>query len=243
MSRPIAIVPSSVTRAVATLLAFAALALGADARATIYACPTPSGGTQFQDRPCARAAAASTGAPVARSRAPVGLHASWFVRPPGSDVVARCDDDGCRCDALDRPFESGLALAVADALYVDGAWHRLENAVAERAANAPDGPPPETLDRLVDEAACDVLISQRILRAHASGVLADLRRRARETEERGFDDGIACAAGDAVACEAEDALALYRRMVTDLVALRAPRERDADDAPTESVSAADRASR
>ena len=245
MLRPIALVPPALSRAVALVVACGALALapGTPAGAAIYVCATPGGGKQFQDRPCARARAPSAATPTARGRTPVGLHESWFVRPPGSDVVARCDDGGCRCDALDRPFDGGLALAVADALYVDGAWHRFETALAERAANAPDGPPPATLDRLVDEAACDVLISQRILRTHASAVLAELRRRARETEERGFDDGIACAAGDTIACEAEDALALYRRMVADLVALRAARGSDVDDALPTPFSEAGRASR
>ena len=114
---------------------------------------------------------------------------------------------------------------MADALYLDGAWHRLEEAQAARRRDAFDGPPPATLDRRVDEAACDVMMSQRILRTHASDVLAGLRRRARETEERGYDDGIACETGDVVACEHVDALALYRRMVADLIALRTPTRR------------------
>ena len=208
----------------ATLLALASSLPATTADAAIHACPTEDGTTVFQDRPCERRESVAAAARPTRARAPAGLHESWFTRPAGADVFASCDEHGCRCDAIARPFDSGLPLAVADALYLDGAWHRLEEALAARRRDAFDGPPPATLDRRVDEAACDVMMSQRILRTHATDVLAGLRRRARETEERGYDDGIACETGDVVACEHVDALALYRRMVADLIALRTPRD-------------------
>ena len=179
----------------------------------IHACRDADGSMQFQDRPCERRAAAAA-APVAAEtlRTPAGMHPSWFERPAAGGAAAQCEETGCTCSGISRPFRRGIEQAVADALYLDGAWHRLESDIA------PSGSPDADLVAL-----CDVLMSQRTLRLYAERALKTMRSRARDAENRGFHRPGACEAGEALACEALDDFLLYRRIVADSATLRQPR--------------------
>lgn len=216
---------SRTTRTLLALGVTIVAAAGVDgARAAIHACPTADGTTVFQDRPCERIAPAARERRARRPDTPVGLHPSWFERPARARERAWCDERGCECGAQERRFDGRLALAVSDALYLDGAWHRYERSAAalDDVANDDEA----ALDRLrrqLEEAACEVQMAQRTLHAHAERVLGALRARARAAEERGFDDPAACDAGGLDACEYLGDVELYRRMLDDLAALRLPR--------------------
>jgi len=112
---------------VLSVLIFGLMVEASPVNAGIHACPMPSGGTIYQDRPCDEDARSPT-APVQRTRSElptIGLHSSWFERPMHAGDRAFCDKRGCECGQLENKFEFGLAQAVADALYIDGNWHRL----------------------------------------------------------------------------------------------------------------------
>ena len=192
--------------------------------AAIHACTLEDGHTVFQDRPCERRAPSTGAATPTRSTPPAGIHPSWFERPLEVVERARCDERECRCGSIRRSLDGTLPTAVADALYLDAAWHTYRTSVEAWRRNEPGGPDRDTLRRLGEEAACDVAISQQILNLHAEDVLGGLRALTREAEERGLDDPGACRAGNADACGYLDALALYRRMLDDLAVLRTPRE-------------------
>ena len=178
----------------------------------IHACRDADGTMQFQDRPCERRAAAATPVAAETLRTPAGMHPSWFERPAAGTAAAHCEETGCTCSGISRPFERGIEQAVADALYLDGAWHRLESDIAP--ADSPDA----------DLAAlCDVLMSQQTLRLYAERAFRTMRSRARDAENRGLHRPGACEAGEALACEALDDFLLYRRIVADSATLRQPR--------------------
>ena len=183
--------------------------------AQIHACRSDDGSVQFQDRPCERVVSADAPATGGALRTPLGLHASWFENPPAHSLSATCDASGCTCGPIRRPFEGGPEQGVADALYLDGAWHRLENGVG-RTRSAPAA-------RSNEAAVCDVLMSQQTLRVYAEPVFAAMRTRARDAENRGYHRPEACEAGEAAACEALSDYERYRRVAADSVTLRRAR--------------------
>ncbi len=212
----------------------AALAAVAPTRAEIHACPTASGAIQFQDRPCAIVPRAAAPARPARRAAdipgtaqerppPLGIDDSWFERPQGSAREPLCDSRGCECGALDRPFDAGLELAVADALYLDGAWHRFEASLVALAAPDVEAAAAQRARIDIDDSACDVLMSQETLRRHAEAVMRRLRKRATVATDLGRDTPLACDGFDPAACEHYESLQLYERMSDDARALGKPR--------------------
>jgi len=216
------------------LLLLSALALvgggaSGEARASIHVCPVAGGGTVFQDRPCERGVSESGTRTDVPARSPAGVHRSWLARPAHTAERARCDSEGCSCGKLLRPLDGGIDIAVADALYLDGAWHRHDESVEAARNGTPDAPGREALRRAEREATCDLLIAQQIIRLHAEPTMASLRQRVREAEERGLDDPLLCDTGDPRACESLDTIERYRRMAADLAALRTPRDGGADE--------------
>lgn len=213
------------------------------AQAAINACRSDDGTTIYQDRPCPiRLASPSPSRSRHTMRAPAGIHSTWFERPTLTDVRASCNGVGCECGSVTRTYENGLPQAVADALYLDGAWHRLET--ERSAARANDGARATQAgtqagtrvgthttrgSETLQEAVCDVLMSQRTLRQHAEPVLAALRKKSRAAEANGFDQPEHCDSGNALACEYLDAVALYRRVLLDLQTLRSPRDEPGTD--------------
>ena len=189
---------------------------------------------QFQDRPCADVPSASPARSEAlgpsRRAPPLGIDPSWFERPAGSARAVLCDERGCECGPFERPFEAGIETAVAEALYLDGSWHRYEaSAAALAAADAADAA--LARDEL-DAAACDVLMSQQTLRRYAERAARDLRRRAADAVDLGRDTPAACDGFSDTACAHYEALQLHRRVDADARALGAPRDAllaDGDD--------------
>jgi len=196
------------------------------AHAGIYACPLPSGGTVYQDRPCEDAAkpGRSTAVPDTGSALPtIGLHSSWFERPTHAADRAFCDKRGCECGDIENKFESGIAQAVADSLYIDGNWHRYETGV-DNWLNA-NGTAAESYEMQleVQAAACEVMMAQEAIKQFADGVLRVLQKRADEAIDAGYDDPSVCDGNNDEACSLNVKLELFRRMLIDIRALELER--------------------
>lgn len=130
-----------------------------------------------------------------------------------------------------RKFKGGLPQAIADALYLDGSWHRFESTMMQLEQAELTAFARADLRKERDEAACNVLISQKILRLFGAQVLRELRAKKRYAEERGLDDPAACDSGDDLACTYTDLIAVYERIQADIKSMsgRARFESDEDD--------------
>ena len=195
------------------------------AHAGIHACPTPGGGTVFQDRPCSDDTKPLTiNEPETRSELPLfGLHDSWFERPIHASDRAFCDKRGCECGQLEDKFESGLAQAVADALYIDGNWHRYETGVDSWLNSKTTAAETYVLQLEVQDAACEIMMAQETIRMFANDVLRVLQRRADQAMASGNDKPSACNGYSEKACASYANFELFRRMVIDLQALELER--------------------
>ncbi len=199
------------------------LGLSNGVQATIYSCSTGNGGIVFQDLPCPMTSGQRK--PVQKKQElPFAIHESWFDLPGQAEGRAYCDRRSCECGDMQRTLDGSLDRAVADALYMDGGWHRYETSyqlwIDEPAGSA------NTYDlrRQMIENACNVMISQQILRKYADEVRTRLRRKVLIAEERGFDHPEPCQTSVKEACSYLDAVALYRRILADARALKTPRD-------------------
>lgn len=186
----------------------------------IKVCKLSDGTVVFQDTECAviPKTAENTSATGPKT-IPFGIEKSWFDEPPVMPARAACNDSGCQCGDNRRKFDSGIAMALADALYLDGSWHRLEATLAEMARSSFNHPEIDDLSRQRDEAACNILMSQLTLRMFGEQTLAQLRAKKRYAEDRGLDNPDDCDAGDISICEYTDNIALYHRLLSDIKAL------------------------
>jgi len=193
-----------------------------DVSAAIHACTTADGSTIFQDRPCPRRVPVESNAMVS-ARAPLGIHDSWFVKPEQSQGRAFCDKRGCECEKHERSHNGSLTRAVADALYMDASWHRYE--VSEALWQETPVNSSRRYDRRADliEASCSVMMSQQLLKQFADPTLTELRNKAQEAEERGYDIPDVCDSGDMTACDYYDAAELFKRLSRDAHALQRSR--------------------
>lgn len=162
---------------------------------------------------------------------PAGMDPSWFIRPPATTSQARCTNETCECNAQSYSYGGDKARAVAQALYIDGNWHRYQLLV-----NGSTGEPPGNVDTAIGtaagsavhaakiaRAACEVMVAQYILIHETEAVLRELRNRLAIGRARGFDQDGQCIQGDEAACTYQDDLRRYRMLQTDIGALRLPR--------------------
>lgn len=228
--------PSGNTRPCATAalcLVLVLLTLGSSpAECAVYTCSTAAGDVQFQDRPCAKSVTQSSSdrpersaGALSRRAVPAGIHPSWFDQPPGVKRRAVCETQGCTCGGIKRRFDSGLHFAVSDALYLDGAWHRYDINVAGlvEAMRADNPPAIREQQAILEEAVCDILMSQQTLMEFADQELRRLRRAAQVAEDLGRDDESSCDGFSAAACETYMQLLSYRTLAADAGALSVPR--------------------
>ena len=183
--------------------------------AAIFACPSANGDAViYQDRPCPVAQPVATAKATVR-QLPLGIHKSWFVMPEQADERAFCDRRGCECGRIERKHRGGLARAVADALYLDGSWQRYESAYQQWF----DSPSTSTGGYLKREdmqnAACEIMMSQQLLRTFADSVIAELQKQVRLAREKGFDNPEPCERGEDQACALFQSVELYRQLVID----------------------------
>ncbi len=203
------------------------------ASAAVYTCPDGNGDVQFQDRQCERTQAddartSSTSRSTASQGArtlPAGADPSWFATPDGVAHQAFCDESGCECGPFVRSFDSGLTFAVADALYLDGAWHRYQSSIESLldATQSGENARAFALRTEVEAAACDILMSQQTLRQYADRELRKLQRRAQNAEDLGRDSEASCDGFSEAACRDYQAVLTYRSMQLDAKALGQPR--------------------
>lgn len=201
-----------------------------NAEAAIYACPTSDGDVAYQDRPCEKKSSASERAnkddsesPYSNSEYPLGMHPSWFVSPALAPQPAYCDRLGCDCATLARNFRQGLGKAVADALFLEAAWHRYSASVVKMETDPPRGLAYLELQVEIEDSACEIQMSQITLKNYAERAVNKLEANAELAKLRGHTDYEKCDAGDDLACEDIDALKLFERVQLDLDTLRVPR--------------------
>ena len=212
-------------RHVLWLLTLSLLLLGLPDKvlATIYTCPAADGSTIFQDRPCPQGKTRIDESQVVH-KLPLDIHPSWFEIPEQAEERAICDRRQCECGLQERKHGNSLARAVADALYMDGGWHRYQTSYLQWRDEPAASDKDPLLRASVQEAACSVMMSQQLLRDFAGEVIDELQRTARLAEARGFDTPEPCEAGVEQACEYLDSVELYQRLLIDAWALRQPRE-------------------
>ena len=212
----------------AILLAVWVLLSPINAYAAIYACPTSNGDTAYQDRPCEKAKAAtdtSANKTEARDRPqyPLGLHPSWFISPEFAPQPAYCDRLGCDCASQARNFRRGLDAAVADALFLEAAWHRYSAQVIKMETDPPKGIAYLQLQVDIEESACDIQMSQLTIRNYAAYAVEELASQAEQAKSRGNTDYSQCIDPSSKECVDVEAYQLYQRVLTDLETLRSPR--------------------
>jgi len=193
-------------------------------QAGIFACPTAAGSKVFQDRPCEQQIRSIENLVRRTSRHPAGMHESWFVKPEQATDQAYCDKKGCECGEITRAFDGGLAQAVSDALYIDGNWMRYEASVVKWQSARHQTAKAWVLQREMDEAACEVLMSQRTLHEYTGKVMTSLKRRVRRAKELGYINASVCDGANPQACSYFEAIGLRQRLATDIKALRTGRD-------------------
>lgn len=185
--------------------------------AAIFACQSGEA-VVYQDRPCPQQKSTASTKKSAY-HFPLGMHESWFDLPPQAEDRAFCDRRGCECGQIERKHHDSLIRSVADALYLDGSWHRYEMAVDAWMEST--GPTSANYDlrAQVLESACEIMMSQVLLRNYAQSSLQALKKRAQTAEERGFDVELPCAQGIEQACSYYESVQLLNRLRRDAAAL------------------------
>ncbi len=209
----------------ACVVLFCLLATSHAAVAGVYSCKTANGVT-FQDSPCTLAKAPENKPKVKKSlnSQPAGIHKSWMEKPLGSRYSAWCDINGCECGPYDKAFDAGAQLAVADALYLDGSWHRYDNLNLELLAEAHDATKKFEISTALEEASCEIMMSQKVIKKFTRSTLKELKSIKIEAEARGYDTPDACDGSDFIACDYYSKVELYQRMMQDIKALKMPRD-------------------
>jgi len=225
------------------------------AHAAVFECPSLTGGTVFQDRPCEIPVTPEV-KDTLKNTLPAGIHSSWFEQPFYSEHKIACNDLACACGSISRTFSNDMSFAVADSLYIDGNWHRYEEAIARWQSAIPDSALAKSLKAGVSTAACEIQLAQETLLRFASETLKDMRSKARNAEDRGSDYPELCiddteeeeeidltdlanfkvgsnSSYDAAGCERYADLMRYRSLVNDAKALQVPRTSLISTASTE----------
>jgi hypothetical protein len=203
------------------------------AHAAIYACPAEGGGKIFQDRPCDETnpiekTKNNTSSPTANDKRarpdlPEDMHESWFDRPPLATNHVWCDRSGCECGPLERTFAGGITQAVMDALYLDGGWHRYNTMTVKLKDTVKNSFEYQQLRVDIDVAACDIMMSQNILKRYGDRKLQQIRQAAVVAEQMGYADPTLCDAGQLEACRQLEAYELFELIRADLSALKVAR--------------------
>lgn len=176
----------------------------------------------YQDSPCPfkkslkPTSKASNGYPLA-------IHESWFEIPEQAQERAFCDRRGCECDHQVKKHQNSLIKAIADALYIDGSWHRYEASYQVWLQTPTSSPESFEAHDLMQEASCDVMMSQTLLRKFANDAMVILRKHMRTAEERGYDVEQPCLDGIPEACELFDFVQYYKQIQIDSASLRRSR--------------------
>lgn len=200
------------------LFCVAILTINYPLQAAVFACPSADG-TSFQDTPCE---VKKTATSEVRQRVlyPLSIHASWFDRPDQAEDQAYCDRRGCECGNVTRSYNNAHAQAVADALYLDGSWHRYSTLYRKwESTPSSHSDSLNTLRSEMLEAACEIMVSQLIIRNYAEDVMAELTQDSKQAENRGFDVEEPCLQGVQDACSYYMSVRLVRQLRRDAASL------------------------
>lgn len=189
------------------------------AQAGIKTCSLADGSVVFQDTACTVVPNTEKKSAPISNEVPLGINQFWFDKPSASPNQAQCTKSGCDCGKYFREFKNGLAHAIADALYLDGSWHRYEVTMSQMELYTQGSIEYDDLRLERNEAACNILMSQKTLRLFGESVLKKLRNQKRHAENMGWDNPVDCDAGDLRICEHTDNIDLYLRIVSDVQAL------------------------
>lgn len=187
----------------------------------IYACQVGQN-TVYQDAPCPFKKSPKPANKVSNGY-PLAIHESWFEIPGQAQERAFCDRRGCECGRFVKKHQDSLIKAIADALYMDGSWHRYVSnyeAWLQTPASSPESF--EAREHML-EASCDVMMSQTLLRKYADDAIAMLRKHMRTAEERGYDIEQPCLDGIPEACELFELVQYYKQIQADSTSLRRSR--------------------
>ena len=200
-----------------------AMAQTSSTEAAIFACQSDNT-VVFQDRPCPLEKVAAKTQLKTNVSYPLDIHESWFKTPEHAADRAFCDKHGCECGNLVRQHSGSLELAVADALYLDGSWHRYESSY-RRWSETPASSQQIHAHRVqMMEASCEIMMAQTLLQNFSREVLLRLKKRLRDAEERGFDIEEPCVQGIDMACELYSSVKIYRQLTRDATALKNARQ-------------------
>lgn len=199
------------------------------ANAAIHACRLADGTVTFQDTACAVVPKAKAKKANKQPTIPFGIEKTWFDTPPVVPDRAICTKTECHCGMYSRKFKGGLPIAIADALYLDGSWHRLDSTLLQLEDTSLNSIAKADLRKARDEAACNILMSQQILRTFGDEVLRELRDKKRYAEDRGLDNPADCDAGDNLVCSYTDLITVYERIQVDIRAMRGRARVESDD--------------
>jgi len=213
------------------LLALWTALIVSPSHAAVYACPSPNGDTVYQDRPCAKiptkapntSSTSGTNESSSDSQYAFGMHESWFSPPLYAPQPAYCDRLGCDCATQTRNFRRGLAEAVADALFLETAWHRYAEQVIRLENDPPKGLALLELQVGIEESACDIQMSQMTVKNYVEKAVAELTIKANAAISRGNIDPDQCDGSNEKVCADVDAVGLYERVMQDIETLKLPR--------------------
>ena len=189
------------------------------AHAGVYACAKAGGGTVFQDNPCPVVKAPELAPKPKATNFPLGIHNSWFDKPEHAPDKAFCSKRSCDCGPFVRRNKAGMTQAIADALYLDGSWHRLENALLALEKVQLEQRNDYDARYEVQEASCNILMSQKILLKYAKATvskLADSRQQVESNQEEIIKQ---CDNGKKAACQLLDDRYLHQQITADAQAL------------------------
>lgn len=190
------------------------------ASAAIHACKLADGTVTFQDTACPVIPVVKAKAAPKKKSIPFGIEKTWFDKPSVIPDRAICTKTECHCGMYSRQFDNGLPFAIADALYLDGSWHRFDSTLILLEDLSLSATKKNVLRKERDEAACNILMSQKTLELFGADVLRELRNKKRYAEDRGLDDPADCDAGDMIVCEHTDLIDVYARIQSDIKAMR-----------------------
>lgn len=187
----------------------------------IFACQSGEA-VIFQDRPCPQKKPQAN-TQKTNYRFPLSIHESWFELPAQAEERAFCDRRGCECGRLEKMHQDSLIQSVADALYLDGSWHRYDAAYQAWMQSPASSSESFDLREQMLEASCEIMMSQVLLRNYADDAVVILKKRVRTAEERGYDVELPCLQGIPEACAFYESVQLLTRLRQDASALKEER--------------------
>lgn len=199
---------------------FCVVSFSHEVHAGVYACAKAGGGTVFQDNPCPVVKSPELPSKPKATNFPLGIHNSWFDKPKHAPDIAFCSKRSCDCGPFVRRNKAGMTQAIADALYLDGSWHRLENALLALQKVQLEQRNDYDAHYEVQEASCNILMSQKLLLKYANATVSKLSNSRKQVENNQEAIIKLCDNGNKAACQLLDEKYLHQQITADAEALK-----------------------